>query len=1047
MAGPLVSILRARDAATRDRPLDDVCAGVSPDRLLDWCAELDDFARGAANLYEQVRALFFLQAIHRFHLAPRLPEAGAAPPLAARRALLARRFAEAAHVLVHDAARRGPSAPRSVALAEAYRGWGFARLGEQVRHSVRGQPENAWLFEARDPATHPHPLDARLRDGTRAVLERTPVRMDLSHSGWSDIFFLAMDRPEGARVLNVSIDLAVRLRGEAPAPPVEARVRALDAPRLRLHASDLDATVELERIEQVFDFAADSLGLLRAGVVAAGLVPPALEEVEGPLAPLLERLVGPGRGLEVVTRVRGIPRGSRLAVSTTLLACLTAAAMRASGQTRSLEGPLGEDERRVVVSRAILGEWLGGSGGGWQDSGGLWPGAKRIEGVAAAEGDPEWGHSRGRLLPRHVPLGDAFGDALRADLQRSLVLVHGGMAQDVGPVLEQVTESYLLRSEPAWTARREAEALYDELLAALEAGDVRRIARATDRNFHGPLATIVPQATNAYTERVIAAASAELGPDYWGFWMLGGMSGGGMGFWVDPVRRGRATVRLQRILEREQAAFASALPFAMAPVIYDVEIDDVGSVAGLVDARGAPAPAPMPRLPAEGRVPRMPAGLGFAVRFDAQRHERLREALRAGEMGLAHNRLPAATRIEDVRPGDLAHPLDPDGAGRHEDAGRRALGDGRCAVVTLAGGLGSRWSHGAGVVKALAPVCRLAGRQRSFLEIHRAKARATGRHHGRRPLHVVTTSYATHGPIERAGTGDTWTSEGRDVGLRLVPTVRDLEAAFEARRQRRLEPRAERLRGGAEAAALAWVRARGEASDYGDNAALECLHPLGHGVEIPNLLRSGTLRRLLEAEPGLDVLLVHNVDALGADLDPALLGWFLDSGADLAFELVPRFHDDAGGGLARVDGRLELVEGLALPDPELESGLSTYNFLTTWVSVDGLLRGFGLVRGDLADAGRVEEAADAFLERLPATVRLKEVKRRWGHGQEDIHTVAQLEWLWGDVTRLPDFRCRYALVPRRRGQPLEHPGQLDAWRRDGSLDAVAALCDWDEGGA
>ena len=37
--------------------------------------------------------------------------------------------------------------------------------------------------------------------------------MDLSHSGWSDIFFLGMDFPEGARVLNISIDLSVRGSG------------------------------------------------------------------------------------------------------------------------------------------------------------------------------------------------------------------------------------------------------------------------------------------------------------------------------------------------------------------------------------------------------------------------------------------------------------------------------------------------------------------------------------------------------------------------------------------------------------------------------------------------------------------------------------------------------------------------------------------------------------------------------------------------------------------------------------------------------------------
>ena len=46
-------------------------------------------------------------------------------------------------------------------------------------------------------------------DNTFPVLaEKTPVRMDLTHSAWSDIFFLGMDNPQGARVLNVSIDLA-----------------------------------------------------------------------------------------------------------------------------------------------------------------------------------------------------------------------------------------------------------------------------------------------------------------------------------------------------------------------------------------------------------------------------------------------------------------------------------------------------------------------------------------------------------------------------------------------------------------------------------------------------------------------------------------------------------------------------------------------------------------------------------------------------------------------------------------------------------------------
>src|SRR5207248_9968058 len=108
-----------------------------------------------------------------------------------------------------------------------------------------------------------------------------------------------------------------------------------------------------------------------------------------------------------------------------------------------------------------------------QDSGGGWPGIKLIEGTLSAEGDPEFGVSRGRLLPRHTVLSPdrVPPDALRR-LEDSLVLVHGGMAQNVGPVLEMVTEKYLLREEREWAARQEALGIYAEINAALERDDV-----------------------------------------------------------------------------------------------------------------------------------------------------------------------------------------------------------------------------------------------------------------------------------------------------------------------------------------------------------------------------------------------------------------------------------------------------------------------------------------------------------------------------------------------------------------------------------------------
>ncbi len=66
----------------------------------------------------------------------------------------------------------------------------------------------------------------------------------------------------------------------------------------------------------------------------------------------------------------------------------------------------------------------------------------------------------------------------------------------------------------------------------------------------------------------------------------------------------------------------------------------------------------------------------------------------------------------------------------------------------------------------------------------------------------------------------------------------------------------------------------------------------------------------------------------------------------------PRRIEDRGGGLARVNGRVRLVEGLAMPREEDEFRLSYYNSMTTWITIDRLLEVFGLARGDLADEAR-----------------------------------------------------------------------------------------------
>ena len=133
--------------------------------------------------------------------------------------------------------------------------------------------------------------------------ESTPVRMDLSHSGWSDIFFLGMDYPEGANVLNISVDLCVlNSASEAkPAPPIETWLRIIEEPILKLTSVDLAASPSINNLSEVFDFARDYLGLLKAAVIASGIVPPGMEGAGLPLSPLLEKMVGKGKGIEFIS--------------------------------------------------------------------------------------------------------------------------------------------------------------------------------------------------------------------------------------------------------------------------------------------------------------------------------------------------------------------------------------------------------------------------------------------------------------------------------------------------------------------------------------------------------------------------------------------------------------------------------------------------------------------------------------------------------------------------------------------------------------------------
>lgn len=932
--------------------------------------------------------------------------------------------------------------------------------------------------------------------------EETPVRMDLSHSGWSDIFFLGMDYPEGANVLNISVDLSIHNNETkaVPEPPIETWFRIIDEPVLKLTSVDLSASSSINNLSEIFDFAKDYLGLLKAAVIASGIVPPGMEGAGLDISFLLENLIGKGKGIEIVSKVNNIPKGSRLAVSTNLLASLIALCMRATRQTENLTRILTEEERRLVASKAILGEWIGGSGGGWQDSGGVWPGMKLIKGVVAKDGDPEFGISKGCLLPKHTILDSELVTAeTRQKLQDSLVMVHGGMAQDVGPILEMVTEKYLLRSKKEWAGRQNAISYFDEVVQKLIDGDIQGVGAFTQRNFDGPIQEIIPWATNVYTETLIEQIKEEFKTDFWGFWMMGGMSGGGMGFIFNPQVKQRAQMRLKEIMSATKKRFEHAIPFAMEPVVYDFKINENGTFATLNIGNKALMPQSyytllLPQLlkkeistlsdsqrnelailgsafkanekftgfvtnlfdrmipqNQEASTQQKPLSLLLAeLGFDESQHEQIKKNLLSGRISLSKNRLPISTTIEDVLQSEIAH---------HSilnnrtliDLGMEALKNRELGIVSLAGGAGSRWTKGAGVVKSLNPFAKFDGKYHNFLETHLAKTNYIESTCKTNLQHVFTTSYLTHPGISsfldhhglNRKNNEIYLSEGKVIGLRLIPTERDLRFLWEEMPQRLLDEQSQKVRESAHAALINWAKSAGEAEDYRDNLPSQCIHPVGHWYEIPNLFLNGTLKQMIQDNPNLKYLLIHNIDTLGANADPALLGYHIQQKKAMTVEVITHKLDDRGGGLAKINGQLRLVEGMALPDEKIEFDLSYYNTNTFWIDIDQLLIAFDLTRNDLLNSEKVKSAVYRMASRMPTYVTIKEVKKRWGEGQEDVYPTTQFEKLWGDMTAIPEMPCAYINVSRMRGQQLKEVSQLDGWLRDGSKDYIEKICRWD----
>ena len=287
--------------------------------------------------------------------------------------------------------------------------------------------------------------------------------------------------------------------------------------------------------------------------------------------------------------------------------------------------------------------------------------------------------------------------------------------------------------------------------------------------------------------------------------------------------------------------------------------------------------------------------------FDRVQHEQIRADLRRGRIGLAQNRLPASTVIRG-RAAGRRHRPDRDRRRRRTRRGRagrpwrgaRWRWSRSPPGPAAAGRPGPAWSR-----RCTRSASSAAGTARSS-RCTWPRAAAAGRRFGTplpaRRHHQLPDARADR-RLPRRGAATTATParcSSRRGGPSACGWCRWPATCASPGRRRPSRCSTSRPRRCARActrALIDWARQAGEGSDYTDNVPAPVPapgRPLVRGAE-PAAQRRAAPACCAE-RPQLQYLLVHNIDTLGADLDPALLGLHIAPGRRLTFEVIRPAH-------------------------------------------------------------------------------------------------------------------------------------------------------------
>ena len=285
--------------------------------------------------------------------------------------------------------------------------------------------------------------------------------------------------------------------------------------------------------------------------------------------------------------------------------------------------------------------------------------------------------------------------------------------------------------------------------------------------------------------------------------------------------------------------------------------------------------------------------------FDPEHFLTLAATLHDGDAATRRRtRITVKGKVEAPRPAEIGK-LPPEGTAEYDRLharGEEAMRKGELAFCTMAGGMATRMG---GIVKALAEV--IPGR--TFLQMRLAENRSASMKAGRPIPLWLMTSDATHAAI---------------VGALAQEKTPAHVAAFQQNLSLRLAPDGSVFRG-----------------DDGQPSE----HATGHGDLVDALRRSKLLESFLES--GGRYVWITNVDNLGASIDAAVLGQFIEAvthhGIDVQCEVCGK-EGDKGGIPVHAEGKLQVLEEFRLPADFDPTTVTVFNTNTFLVRAEPLLR-------------------------------------------------------------------------------------------------------------